>query len=304
MEGVSVRPIIDMDNVQIEITNACHNTCSNCTRLCGHHAKPYFMELDQVKQAIDSCKHYPKMTGIMGGEPLLHPQFQEICEYMQTVIPKEKCGLWTCLPKGKEHYREVIVATFGNIFINDHTRDDILHGPVLVASDELPIAGWQKDYLINKCWVQDSWSASVNPKGAWFCEVAAALAMTLDVEGLGWDVTNAWWARSPQHYITQMSMCHYCGLAMPLERRCSTDEIDDISPKMYEVLKNFSPKIKKGKYKIHNLETHNETRQCATYKDESYRNIIAKRYGMFLVNNDKGFNEPYLTKNWTIDCLK
>lgn len=290
-----------METVQIEITNACHNSCSNCTRLCGHHKKPYFMQLNKVKQAIDSMKLFPNMVGIMGGEPLLHPQFEEICKYLQTVIPRERCGLWTTLPKGKEHYREIIVETFGNILINDHTRDDIVHAPILVASDELPLQSWQKDYLINKCWVQETWSASINEKGAWFCEVAAALATLLEVDGLGWSVSDCWWTRSPQHYNAQMAMCHYCGCAMPLKKRVSTEEIDDISPKMFEVLKNFSPKIKQGKYEIHNLEVGVcDDREVATYKDESYRDEIAKRYGLFLVVNDYGYHEPHLEKNFEV----
>jgi hypothetical protein len=261
--------------------------------------KPYFMDKHTVQQAIDSMVGYPKMTGIMGGEPLLHPHFEQICSYLRTKIPKHQCGLWTCLPKGKEHYREIIVETFGNIFINDHTRDDILHHPALVAANEMPIEGWKKDYLISKCWAQESWSASINPKGAWFCEIAASLAVLLDVHNLGWDVEQGWWGRSPQHFVQQMAMCHFCGLAMPLKRRCSTDEIDDISPKMYEILKDISPKLIKGKYKIHDLKPfEGEEGQCATYKEEGYRDKIAKRYGMFLMINEQRFQTPFLLRNW------
>jgi hypothetical protein len=295
---VPVRPILDMDNIQIEITNFCMNSCSNCTRLCGHHEKPYFMDLDMVKKAIDSMECYPKMTGIMGGEPLLHPKFEAICDYLASKIPKEQCGLWTCLPKGKEHLREVIVKTFGHIFINDHTREDIVHAPILVASEELPLKGFQKDYLISKCWVQESWSASINEKGAWFCEVAAALATLLDVNDLAFAVEKLWWGRSPQHYVDQMKMCHLCGCAMPLKKRISVEEVDDISPKMFERLKDISPKIKKMKYEIHNLELYQDDQPIATYKDEKYRDAIAKRYGMFLMVNDHGFQTPYLLKNF------
>jgi hypothetical protein len=254
------------------------------------------MELEKVKKAIDSMVGYPKMTGIMGGEPLLHPEFFEICKYMQTKIPKAQCGLWTCLPKGKEHYREVIVETFGNIFINDHTRDDILHGPVLVSATEMDIPNWEKDHLIDKCWVQNSWSASINEKGAWFCEVAASLATLLNKEGLAWPVEQAWWARTSKYFVDQMKMCNYCGCAMPLKRRPSVEEIDDISPKIFDMIKDTSPKIKKGKYEISKMEVCVEEPQEAAYKNADYRKAIAKRYGMFLVVNDLGFNEPYLLK--------
>jgi len=294
-----MRPILDMDNIQIEVTSRCMNQCSNCTRLCGHHEKPYDMDFEFFKKAVDSMEGYPKITGIMGGEPLLHPEFEKFCKYASSKLPKEKLGLCTCLPKGKEHYREVICDTFGHIFINDHTRNDILHSPVLVPSKEVNLPGWQKDYLISKCWVQETWSASINPRGAWFCEVAAALAMLLEVENLGWDVEQGWWARSPQHFISQMAMCHWCGCAMPLKRRCSTDVVDDISPEMIKILDGISPKVTAKKYVEHDCQPYSgEEGQVATYKDKNYRDAIAKRYGMFLTINDKQYQTPHLLRNW------
>ncbi len=144
----------DMETIQIEITNACINSCANCTRLIGHHTTPYFMTLDQFKEAVDSLLNFPRMVGIMGGEPLLHPQFVEMCEYLHSKLPPDKCGLWTCFPENKEGYRKIIVETFGNIFLNDHSRDDILHAPVLVSAKEVcegdDDSMW---YLVEHCWV-------------------------------------------------------------------------------------------------------------------------------------------------------
>lgn len=293
-----MRPLLDMDTIQIEITNACVTSCSNCTRLCGHHESPYFMEEKDWKAAIDSMAQYPRMTGIMGGEPLLHPEFEAICHYLKKKVGKARSGLWTTLPKGFEHYREVIVDTFGHIFINDHTRDDIMHSPVLVAADEVELEPWRKDYNIHHCWVQNSWSASINPSGAWFCEIAAALALLLDKGDLAWPVQDGWWLRSPMHFQSQMEMCKYCGCAQPLGKRTSTEVVDDISPKMLELLKNKSRKIKKGDYVVHDCLPKADDREVATYKDENYRDKIAARYGMFLMVNEYKFQTPFLLKNW------
>lgn len=295
-----MRPIVDMDNIQIEITNRCFKSCSNCTRLVNHHPKPYFMDFEQLKEAVDSVLVYPKMVGLMGGEPLLHPEFERFCKYLHSKIPPERCGLWTCFPKGKEHYREVIVETFGNIFLNDQTRDDILHAPVLVASEEVPGEQWVKDYLINRCWVQNFWSASINPHGAFFCEIAAALSMLLETEqdNGGWKVEPTWWTRVPKDFVKQMDRyCKLCGCAMPLKKRESMDGRDDISPKMFERLKDISPKIKRGECVVHDLQLCEDNRQPATYKDPKYREEIAARYGMFLYNNDRGFNTPCLIRD-------
>lgn len=297
-----MRPLVDMDTIQIEITNQCHKRCSNCTRLCGHHPNPYFMDFDYFKKAVDSMVDYPKMTGIMGGEPLLHPDFEKMCEYLHSKIDPERCGLWTCFPSGKEDYREVITKTFGHVFLNDQSRTDILHGPILVASEEIKeLDEEEKWYLINKCWVQEYWSASITPHGAFFCEIAAALSTLLDSGKpiQAWDVEKDWWQKIPKDYKEQMEKyCIKCGAAMPLEKRYSIDGRDDISPAMLEKLKNISPKIKSGKYVEHNLKLSNDNRQTATYKEFSYRNEIASRYGMFLTINNKGFWKPHLKSDW------
>jgi hypothetical protein len=296
-----MRPIIDMDTVQIEITNNCQHRCSNCTRLVGHHPKPYYMEYDYFKQAVNCMVNYPKMTGLMGGEPLLHPDFEKFCEYLYSRIPPERCGLWTCFPEGKEHYREIICKTFGNIFLNDQSREDILHTPVLAASEENYNAEqWLKDYWIDKCWVQNSWSASINPRGAFFCEIAAALSELLK-EGIGWDINTRpeFWTKSPKDYVEQMkAYCKLCGAAMPMKKRYSVEGIDDISPKMFERLKATSPKIAQGKYAINSGTLEADNRPVAMYKDQEYRDKIADRYGIFLTVNERKFNTPHLRKDW------
>jgi len=299
--GCPMRPLRDMETIQIEVTNACVNQCANCTRLVGHHPKPYFMTLEKVIEAVDSLSNYPKMTGIMGGEPLLHPQFKEICEYLHAKIPPERCGLWTCLPEGKEQYREIICETFGNIFLNDHTRNDVLHSPVLVSAREVCNGDFNSMwYLIDHCWVQNSWSASINPNGSYFCEVAASLGILLGIKG--WDIKENWWEKIPKDFKEQMeTFCPMCGCAMPLKRRISVEGIDDISPAMFEKIKGFSPKVKQGKYELHKLGCAIDRRETASYKDDKYREKIAGKYGIFLMVNDGGYHAPYLRRSWNAD---
>ena len=69
--------------IQIEITNACMHKCSNCTRFCGHHKKPFFMDFKDFQKAVDSLKDFSGVVGVMGGEPTLHPRFKEIVKYIK-----------------------------------------------------------------------------------------------------------------------------------------------------------------------------------------------------------------------------
>lgn len=300
-----MRSIISMDTVQIELTNLCRNSCSNCTRFAGHR-EPYFMSLDQFKVAVDSMVAYPKMTGIQGGEPLLHPDFEAMCNYLHEKIPYEKCGLWTTLPEGFSHYREAICRTFKHIFINDHSRPDIMHHPPLVSVEEMYPDKKQMWVVIDQCWAQASWSASIYPNGAWFCEIAGSMSMLFkEEERKGWTVEPDWWWRIPADFKEQMEMfCPRCGFPCKVNRRSSADGIDDISQKNYDRLKDISGKIKRGKYEIYDFEKTTEEMSCArlaAYKDTEYRNAIAARYGIFTYVNDQSFWTPVLLKNWNGD---
>ncbi len=208
-----MRSLYDMDTIQVETTNACIHSCSNCTRFCGHHPQPFFMSFERFKEAVDSMIGYPNMTGMMGGEPLLHPQFEKFCDYMVSRIPREQLGLWSCFPPGLEKYREVICRTFGNIFLNDHTKADIYHGPVLVAAEEMIEHRQRMFMLIDHCWLQNAWSACINPKGAWFCEIAGAMSMLFDLNK-GWKIEKEWWMRTPKDFKEQIEeYCPKCGCA-------------------------------------------------------------------------------------------
>ena len=292
-----MRALGDMDTIQIELTNACKMSCSNCTRFCGH-TKPWFITEEDFKQAVDSMVGYPKMTGFMGGEPLLHPKFDEFCKYASSKISKDQLGLWTSLPEGLEQYANVICETFGHIFINDHTRSDVFHGPILVGCEEIFLDRNEMFFVIDHCWLQNAWSASINFKGAFFCEVAAAMSILFDGSS-GWPVEPGWWWRTPKDYKEQIEeFCPKCGCCVPLKRRASIEEIDDISPKNFDRIKDFSLKVKHNKYVISDLKMATpqelEQQQMASYKDFNYRSKIAARYGMYLVLNDKMFLTPFV----------
>lgn len=296
------------------------------------------MSFEDFKKAIDSLVGYSQLPhaiiGFMGGEPMLHPQFAEFCEYALAKIGRRNLGLWSTFPDSPNYrkHADLIVKTFGVILLNDHSRDDIKHAPVLMAAEEYfrkPCpncdGGKLRDAVapeyekclmcdgkgtitddltlfqaVNHCWVQESWSASINNKGAWFCEVAAALS---DLFGgpEGWPVEPGWWKRTPKDFQEQMDWaCRKCGAALPLTRiRSSQDPKDDVSPGNLERLKAIkSKKVARGEFVVRdNFEfdpklIERGTYPDQTYKEELYRQTIAARYGIRLVLDDRGYWEP------------
>jgi hypothetical protein len=298
-----------MDTIQIDVTNACLLRCNGCTRFCGHHTKPFFMSMEDFKTAVDSLEGFAKerngVVGIMGGEPTISPAFESYVRYAMTKIPRENLGLWSIFPDSKKYYRELVCEAFGIVLLNDHSRDDIVHAPILMAAGDYFKDDRDMFLALEKCWVQESWSASVHPKGAYFCEVAAALAETFNGPD-GWKVEPGWWKRTPKDFAEQMDWaCRRCGAAMPVERnRTTKDATDDVSPSSLAALKEIkSRKLARGEVQAHdefrfNPALHeNHGYPAQTYKDEMYRRGIAARWGIDLVMGPRGYWEPRLMES-------
>lgn len=304
----------DMETIQIDITNACIHSCSNCTRACGHHKNNFFMDWFTFKRAVDSLSGggFNGTIGIMGGEPTLHPEFERFVKYLnENQLNKKKntdfikptknfmkqmyydirenynlvdksdgsqmlkvtgSGLWSSLASNYYKYYELIQDVFNYQCLNDH-QNISYHQPVLVSRKDLNIPDDEWIELRDKCWIQNNWSATITPKGAFFCEVAGALDMLFNGDG-GWPIEVGWWKRKPVDFKDQLHWCELCGLALDTRRRNANEEIDDISPTLYEKLKQVeSPKVKKGNISIYfndENETEKKNKELQFFKNFNY----------------------------------
>ena len=128
------RPSVGWRNgvLQIWITRGCDLSCFGCTQASNLGGKPGRITLDQFEQAVKSLEGYFGVVGIFGGNPALHPQFNEMCEILRAHFPREQCGLWCNHPRGK---MEAIKQTF-----NPATSNINVH-LVREAYDEF-VTGW------------------------------------------------------------------------------------------------------------------------------------------------------------------
>lgn len=244
-----MKDIKDNVVIQIEVTNACHLSCANCSRLVGHHYSPFYMTVAQVRQALESLEEFPGRVGLMGGEPALHPNFEEICKLFIHHIPdRRRREFWTSGYKWEE-FRAIREETFDSdlVHYNDHSKpDEGWHQPLLISIDEVLEDKETMWRLIDNCWVQRRWSASITPKGAFFCEVAAALHHAMDGPQ-GWKVEPGWWKREVSDYHDQKTFaCLKCSAALPMAEIPNNHIPDDqISAGNLELLKGMkSPKVK------------------------------------------------------------
>lgn len=210
-------PLYEKKCIQIEITNYCNMGCVNCSRFVGHIKNPYYMSLNSVEQALKSLIGFEGIIGCMGGEPTLHPQFPEVCELFSEYIPKEKRGLWTNGFNWNK-YENIIRQTFpiNNIVYNAHDYEyKGQHQPLLIASKDIIKDKDLRKELIDKCWVQERWSSSINPNGAFFCEIAGAMDLLFNLKG-GWKIENNWWKKEVKDFQDQIEIyCNRCSISIP-----------------------------------------------------------------------------------------
>lgn len=310
-----MRSILAADTLQIEWTSRCVLSCSDCTHFSGSFYDHPELTFDQFKEIVDSLEGYPNQIGAIGGDPVIHKDFVKFCEYIRSKFPREQLGLWSTFPAAPKYveYRKVICDTFGSVLLNDHTRKNIMHAPILVGIEDVIPKDEDIWPIVDKCWLANHWSPVVNTKGAFFCEVAGSMAQLFQEDGAAWKVEPGWWKKVPKDYGPQMeSACRKCGCALPLYRRESHTpgqrDLDDISPRNAERLKGKSRKVDKGWVALSDFKMDPAIADPqrngggaypdqSQYKDEVYRKTIAARYGISLVMNPMGYWSPVLQED-------
>lgn len=228
--------------IQIWVTRACDKSCFNCTQGSNLRGNPGMITPRQFEDACLSLKDYFGVVGMFGGNPAIHPKFEELCEIMKATIPYPQRGLWSNNPLGKGR---TMAATFNptvsnlNVHLDKAAYDefkrdwpacgpvglhvDSRHSPVYVSQIDLGIPEEQRWQLISECDINQHWSAMIGVfRGelrAYFCEIAGAQAMLKQHDSTypdtGHKVEPGWWRKPMQEFSEQVRHhCHRC--AVPL----------------------------------------------------------------------------------------
>lgn len=100
--------------IQIWVTRHCDKSCYGCTQ--GSNLRynmvtqanftdgrepikfQQFITPEQFEQAVISLKGYYGVVGVFGGNPAIHPNFEELCNIIKKHIPFEQRGIWSNNP--------------------------------------------------------------------------------------------------------------------------------------------------------------------------------------------------------------
>jgi len=285
--------------IQIDVTNRCSRACSNCTRSLAHVTDPFDMSVGEFERALDALKDFPskseasaqnggvKVVGVIGGEPVMHPQFNTLVDLMTEHIPaRENRGLWTTQLIDAEQR-----AKFGYINFNPHSPPS-RHHPILVAIKDVITDFSRMWRCIDQCPYQTTWSSSITPKGFFFCEVAAALDMVFQGPG-GLPVEPGVWQEPLGAFSGQMERwCPRCSGAIPLSKdraRPDNEKWDDISESNLKELRAIgSPRVASGRYTVFDASGYSMCQEAGNNPlDYMGLNKVRKKRGLASSSGDQ-----------------
>lgn len=186
--------------IQIHVTRACDLACFGCTQGSNLGGKPVMISVEDFEVACESLQGYWGVVGMFGGNPALHPKFEQLCEILRSHFPKEQCGLWCNNPRGKAAtMRDTFNPRYSNLNVHCNQAaydefklhwpeckpfglEDSSHSPPYVAMKDVIADEGKRWELISTCDINQNWSAMVchvPGKGlrGFFCEIAGAQAM-------------------------------------------------------------------------------------------------------------------------------
>ena len=248
------RPGIWREGVlQIHVTRACDMACTGCTQGSQLAGKPVIMTPEQFEEAclslcelyaltplVDHQPPYFGVVGMFGGNPCVHPQFEELCAIMRKWIPYDQRGLWSNNLMG---HGKTCRKTFNpdvsnlNVHLNSAAYEEILrdwpmaqpkglnedslHSPPFVAMQDMEdMTDDERWDLIGNCDVNQRWSAIIcvfrDELRGYFCELAGAQAMLHEREAgypdLGHKIEPGWWNKGISDFGQQIRFhCFSCG---------------------------------------------------------------------------------------------
>jgi hypothetical protein len=198
---------------------------------------------EQFSIACDSLAGYFGVIGMFGGNPCIHPKFDELCAIMREKIPFEQRGLWSNNLNGHgKTCRETFNPKHSNLNVHmvpeaafEMQRDwpeaarevkgfeDSRHTPVYVAMQDVDMTDEERWRLIGECDVNQYWSAMIGVfRGelrAWFCEIAGAQSMLHQNDpnypDTGLSVVPGWWDKPMSAFESQVRWhCMACGFPL------------------------------------------------------------------------------------------
>ena len=256
---------LDKKYITITITNVCNLHCGGCNQLCGLFEKEnlWFENIKKIKKYIENIRLYEKpkqkKIGIFGGEPTLHPQWEEILNLLYD-FPDLKFIVYTNgrinvaeKYNAKQSKKVKEIYEIKNVKFNvspkcgkNKDSSKIEHLPQLIAPIDVE-KNHSKNYFWKKaqkqCVMWNICGKTIYNNKAYFCESAAAMDH-LEGGKRGWDIEEGKnpFEKSNEEIAKQAKeFCFRCGNLWSGNRNIPGMNSSEKLPKGVEIQKIEDP---------------------------------------------------------------
>lgn len=222
--GKAMSMRINQDLCILYVTYKCDCSCDNCGSNCNKKQAPSdeMLKLERleyfIKDTIDCDKKY-KNVALFGGEPTLHPQFEEMCLMLKEANDKNHfASSLTVCTNGYTHeslQKCHFAAEHGYVIENSH-KDRQIHDKTFkytyVPINVAPIdVGFIPE--LNGCWYSENAGIAFDNKGYWGCNPLCAAARVFDYEPICASIKDFTEEKVKESFAKH---CKYCGSAFPI----------------------------------------------------------------------------------------
>lgn len=216
---------IDMNSIEILLTEDCNLKCHNCDKLCGKAVSQDRMTVEQVKKFIDESVSFDKKwvrIAVSGGEPTTHPDIIEVVglllDYRKKHLPDSSLvqvvsngygGSVDVLQEIRRVFKQEIAlgpASAGLIVNNEKRNKLVLHSPINRAPADNPAFGGSE--YRNGCWVPELSGLGLTRYGYYCCGTASAIDRVF-----GYDLGVKLLSDVTMHRLVlqRTQLCRLCG---------------------------------------------------------------------------------------------
>lgn len=205
--------IPNMKRLEIDITYECNLRCNGCCRSCAQAPEKLHMDIETIKKFLQETETLGiqwESVHILGGEPTLHPQFQEIMalldEWFKERSPSTDLKVISNGhgDKVRTELEKIPKYWLYNTSFKESLNTDYFE-PFNLAPIDLP--GWENEDFQKGCWITQDSGIGLTPFGYFHCAIAGGIERIMKL-GKGF-------YKIPQHpweFLTLMrTYCQYCG---------------------------------------------------------------------------------------------
>lgn len=234
--------------LEIDITYLCTLKCFNCNRgiSVAPANKEQNMTVDQIQKFIDqsiSCSYPWERIKLIGGEPTVHPQFDDMVKLLYDYKKKHNPTLdlrvtsngttkYTMqkLQKVNENYPEIIVENSGK-------ENNFISGFSLIHVAPCDMYAY-KNHKYKGCWISEECGIGLNFLGFHSCSVGGSIARLFNYEIA---IKNVEDINVDLLMNTYDSLCSLCGMYHNI--KVDDNNIETImSPTWEEQIKSINKK--------------------------------------------------------------